>query len=863
MIRITNLKVNHVKEPLGYDMHMQTFSWEYADADPEDEILFIKVVISKDVLFQQVIAEREVETTKLSAFLELSLAPCTRYYWRVETNLGSSESFFETGKLEQTWNAKWIQLPDGDSNPVVRRMFEIGKKIERARAYVVGYGLYEFYLNGKLVNDGYLQPGFNNYNLWSQYQTFDITELLIQGENRIGVLLGEGWYKGRFGVAGGQVNNFGEHFQLLLEIQIDYADGSHQVISSDEKFEYTQGPIISSGIYDGEIYDANKLPKDFFIEICKGKIISGNKESDWKAAPVVRPKNIPRPGERYSIPVIKKEEIAVSKIRKDANDFPVLDFGQNITGWVVFYNRLPKGEKIVFRYAEHYENNKIYTKTLAGAKQEFVFVSDGIEGWIRPHFTYYGFQYVEVTGMPETMTKDDFAAWNIYSDMESIGQIFTGNPEVNQLVHNAMWSQRDNFLEHPTDCPQRGERLGWTGDAQIYCGTAAFNMDTSAFFRKYIRDVNAEQEKYNGMVPFIVPKIVGRGFDQNMEECSAAWSDVTTIMPWTTYLHSGDKNLLKEEYDGMKKWVDYIFSKDEASGNRRLWQSGFHFGDWLSLDGDIDPEHPEFPPLPKTDKFYIASSFYYFSTKITGMAAEELEYAEDAKLYLSRAEKIRQAILTEYFTDGVCKIDTQTAYAIAIYMEIVPAEYYAENGRRLVEVIKRKNGHLDTGFVGTPYLCPALTKAGYRKEAYDLLLQREHPGWLFSVTVGATTIWESWNVLNPDGSHSGAGSQNHYAFGAVVEWIYRYVCGMDLLREYPGFEKVLIAPVPDRRLKEAKASVHSGYGTYISGWKYDEDEVIISIDVPFMGNAEFIHPVSREKQLLKRGHYEFRYIDRD
>jgi len=503
-MRIHDLKTNHIYNPLGYDMKEQRLTWAYGDvSDIKDSIRRTVVTVALDEALERIVYQTMPGNSEgtVSCELALPLEPYTRYYWQVgiKTISGaeavSGLSWFETGKLGDAWQGKWLQIPEVGTNPIVRKEFEITKPVKQARAYMAGYGLYECYLDGELINDGYLQPGFNNYHLWSQYHTFDISNQLKPGCHVLGYLMGEGWYKGRFGVNGGFYHNFGCSFQLLCELRIQYEDGTEEIIGSDGSFQFAEGPISSSGIYDGEIYDAIKNPRGWMLP---GANIGG----DWQSVQEKEPERLGIIGERYSLPVAVKEKLKPVSMTKDAEGRVILDMDQNISGWLVFHNHLPKGHTIKLRYAEWMEDGMLCRKNLTSAKQEFVYTSDGIEGLVRPHFTYYGFRYVEITGLNGYMGLEDFEGWNLYSDMETIGQIETGNPDVNQLIRNAMWSQRDNFLEHPTDCPQRAERLGWTGDAQVYCGTACFNMDVAAFFRKYMKDLTLPMPKGRG---FLLP----------------------------------------------------------------------------------------------------------------------------------------------------------------------------------------------------------------------------------------------------------------------------------------------------------------------------------------------------------------------
>lgn len=908
MIKVTDMKVNHIANPMGYDLSTQTFSWKYevsatsAAAVPSVSAACVQVAADQDFTEMVYDSGMRSDISNKAFELDLKLSPRTRYFWRVKVGLSygadhaqgdhtevivSDAAWFETGKLEEEWTAQWIAFPvsgmDDEScreaacegarelnsadpaaanqkenqesaswepveadiehiterpaSPVARKKFRIEKTVESARLYVTGLGLYECYLNGAMQNDGYFQPGFNHYNYWLQYQTMDITDALNQGENELRFLIGDGWYKGRFGVNGGFENNFGTGNHLLCEIRIRYEDGSEEVIGSDETFEYALGPVLFSSIYDGEIFDARKL-NVFEAENSFEKTYDAH--STWRPAILKAPEKIEKLTERFSLPVVVKNKLKPAALLIGPDDEKILDMGQNMTGWLVFKDKLEAGQTVTLRFAELLKDGKLCMDNLLTAKNTaFVYTSAGTGrnknecGSVRPHFTYFGFRYVQLEGFEGEIDLDDFEGWNIYSDLAITGDVKTGNADVNQLISNALWSQRDNFLEHPTDCPQRAERLGWTGDAQIYYKTASYFMDTTAFFRKYIRDVNEEQSHRDGLVPFIIPKIKGRGFsDPNAVECSAAWSDVATVVPWMMYVYYGDKNLLREQYVGMKSWVSHMIQEDEKNGGKYLYQTGFHFGDWLALD------NPEPGPFGKTDPFYIASAYYMYSTELTAKAAEVLGYDEDAKAFNDRAARIKAAILDTYFdVDGICKIDTQTAYVLAIYMDIADGKAALKNGAILADKIRSNHMHLDTGFVGTPYLCLALTKAKQYDVAVELLLQKEIPGWLGEVKLGATTIWEAWDALDEKGYLTGDASLNHYAYGSVVEWIFSDVCGLKPMAEAPGFEKVLMTPHPTKKLGSAEASLDTAFGQYKISWDCEGEVPHVKVKVPYGGSA--------------------------
>lgn len=863
-MKITNLRTNHITNPVGYAMKYPVLSYVVTESSGIKQNA-ARIQIALDEKMEQLVYDTGMQVAIKGIGYEavMELKPVTRYYWKVfvcadNGEIGESEvAYFETGKCEQPWQAKWIGLKGNavSASPMVRKSFPVHKKIVKARAYVSGLGLYECYLNGEKVNDGYLQPGFHNYNYWMQYQTYDITPYIEQGENVIAFLMGDGWYKGRFGVNGGFENNFGDDYKLICELHITYEDGTEEYVGSDRSFKYSEGSILFSNIYDGEILDANKEPEEWMQP--------GFLDGGWNAMTELeeeRENLKERLTERYSVPVIKKEVLKPQIISRKEESI-ILDMGQNMTGWLVFSDFMKKGETIALKYVEHMEDEEICQKNLLTAKQEFKYTSDGKGKLVRPHFTYYGFRYVqiELEGMSKESCKgileDVFEGWVLYSDLQTTGYIKTGNDKVNHLIANAFWSQKDNFLDHPSDCPQRSERLGWTGDAQMYCGTAGFFMDTLPFFRKYMKDVNEEQKHRNGMVPFIIPKIAGRGFEEKKEdEASAAWSDAAVIIPWNQYVYYGDKGVLREEYDGMKAWVEYMISKDKENGEKYLWQTGFHFGDWLALD------NPEPGPFGLTDCYYVASCYYFYSTSLLAKAAGVLGYETDVRTYTERAEKIRKAIQKEYFDEkGICKIDTQTGYVLSIQMDIVPKEAQELNGQCLEEKIKANGGHLDTGFVGTPYICRALSKVGKDELAYSLLFKEDYPSWLFQVNQGATTIWENWDALDEQGRLTRDSSLNHYTFGSVVEWIYRDVCGINPMEEYPGFEKVWLKPRTDERLGNAEVRVETAAGVYQVSWKRTHENVEMNIEIPFDGSAYLQLEDGSELQKLEAGIHEFSY----
>ncbi|MFA9557661.1 family 78 glycoside hydrolase catalytic domain [Evansella sp. AB-rgal1] len=842
-MRIYNMRTNNVTNPLGFELDNVSLSWVIDRAESSASFQSeARVEISLSSGFEDVLFDsgKKKEMNRLCYQPDLILHPRTRYYWRVTVwgeneEVGVSEAaWFETGKIAEEWQAKWISpnLPS-DIHPIIRRPFEIKKEVVNARMYITGLGLYDLELNGKKVGSEYLAPGFHSYDFWLQYQTYDITKDLKQGKNALGIMLGNGWYKGRFGFGGGYENIYGDSFSFIAEMHLRYKDGTSEVVVTDDTWKCMQAPITFSGIYDGEVYDANKeesLWSSPELEEEPTTEVYFNKDS------------FPKLQGRYSLPVKIMEEIKPLKVIQTPAGETVLDFGQNMTGWVKFASRAKKGVKQKLEYGEILQEGNFYNKNLRSAKAQYTYISNGEKREVQPKFTFYGFRYVRLEGFGECPDIKDFTGCVVYSEMEKTGFIKTSNPLVNKLFENVMWGQKGNFLDVPTDCPQRDERMGWTGDAQIFASTACFNMYSPAFFKKYMFDLRKEQQYLQGSVPFIVPAIKPKGVHGFvMGHGSTAWADAATIIPWMVYLHYGNKQLLQSQFDTMKDWVEYMKSLDEETGGKRLLKKGIHLGDWLALDGE-DPAGR----LGGTDQFYIASACYYYSTNIVSKAAYILGKESDGKKYAQLATEIKDAMNKEYITtNGRLAINTQTGLILALYMDLIYEDYKP----RVIDDLKRKlidnNMYLKTGFVGTPYFCHALSNYAGNEYAYSLLLNEDYPSWIYSIHLGATTIWERWNSVLEDGSISGTGmnSLNHYAYGSIVDWMYQHMCGIRPNEDYPGYRQFTLEPKPDGRIEFVEASFESASGTIKSGWKIRKDqEIVFTFSVPFDTKADLILP---------------------
>ena len=850
-MKISHVEINHLICPIGYDLDKPTVSWIVEDTKSTRQIS-ARMTISKDPDMKMILYEEEGDLNSLGTLIDIELKEKTRYYIQIyvrgdQDEATSEITYFEIGKLSK-WESDFITTTK-DYNPIIGKIFQVSKPVKQARIYICGLGVYEAYLNDSFVNQEYLMPGYHSYDTYLQYQTYDITSTLQQGENTLEVMLADGWYKGRLVFDGGFKELYGTENGVIFEIDLTYQDGTHELILSDEACYSRVSPVVKSGIYDGETLDAN--------------LIHSTKKDPVRKANIDKAKLRPR----LSLPILIQERIKPNQLIITPKKEFVLDFGQNITGWVEFTT----DQSITLTYSEIMQEGCFYNENYRDSDPTFHYISDGMIRTVRPHSTFYGFRYVKVEGMGK-INLDDFTACLVTSNLMRTGYIETGHSKVNKLIENAYWSQRDNFLDVPTDCPQRDERLGWTGDAQIFCATASYNANTAAFYTKYLKDMLCEQLFNYGGVPYVVPqpklkeenfmrtyldkeeyhKQAKRLVDMLASIDACPWADAATIIPWTLYEFYGDMTLLEKNYVNMAMWVDHMIEVDKQNGNNYLFDSGFHFADWLALDNP-DPTSP----FGKTDMHYVASVFYYYSTWITSKAAKELGREQEASYYQDHALKVKEAILKHYFKDGLCTIDTQTAYVLAIHFNLVEGEDLQRNVNHLRDKIKLNNGHLDTGFVGTPYLNFALSNNQQIKQAYDLLLNEDYPSWLYEVNLGATTIWERWNSVLEDGSMNpeGMNSLNHYAYGSIVEWIYKEVGGLKSLE--PGFKKALIEPKIDSRLHFAKIDYLSNSGKYHVEWKYVNDhQVIFDITIPFNTVALVRLPTLQEQELTS-GTYHF------
>ncbi len=729
--------------------------------------------------------------------------------------------------MKQDWNTPFIAPEACFACPMLYRDFD-ADNVTKACLAITGLGLYRASLNGERIGEDYLTPGFNDYDAYLRYQTYDVTAL-IRRKNRIEVLLGDGWYMGRFG-AEGRTHIFGDKYLLSACLCLTLSDGSTREIKTDDTWLAVRSPLVETSIYDGEVRDDTRSPGE----------------------PVpCRVLDVPyRPEPEFSSPVRCFSVLRPTLLCSENAEY-ILDFGQNMAGTVRFINRLPYGAAVRLQFGEVLQNGCFYRDNLRSARAEYVYTSDGVEKTIEPYFTYYGFRYVKVSGQ-ETVDPADFSALALSSELADTLVVRTDNAKLNRLIDNVRWGLRSNFLDVPTDCPQRDERLGWTADAQVFVNTACYLTSGKAFYRKYMRDMRTDQTRYyTGNIPMYSPSLKG--------ECGpggAVWADAATIVPWQVYRYYGDITLLQESYPMMRDYVETLLANDAEHGGSHIIDFGFCFGDWLALDGAN--------PLAMkggTDDTFIRSVYYWNSVHLTALAAAELGLSDDAARYAVLADKIRTAVLDEYVTPGGrLAVDTQTGYVLALTYGIWRDHDRMREG--FLERLKRDGFVLRTGFAGTPLLLPALFENGFSDIAYRMLYRETFPGWLYAVNLGATTVWERWNSLQSDGSVSEAGmnSLNHYAYGSVLGAICAYMAGLRC--GTAGWKTAVIAPQLNGRMKHMELSFDSPAGKYRVQWEIRPDETFfLAVTVPEGAAAELLLPDHPDaaNYCLTPGEHTFHY----
>ena len=844
---VKNLLTENLVNPIGLGEKQPRFTWQLTSdkRDVLQKAYEIRVNAGKLLVWNsnKVMSDQSVQVPYGGSALQSG----KKYNWQVRVwdNNDKPSAWSEAATYQMTlldksdWKAKWISAgyrEDSVNRPAVyfRKVFLVDKKVLSATAYITSHGMYEAQINGKKVGDAYLTPGWTSYNKRLQYQVYDVTQLLASGQNVIGAVIGNGWYRG-FLAWGGNKDIYGKSLALLLQVNIIYSDGTSESIITNETWKSSPGSIRFAEIYHGETIDAQ--------EEKTGWANNNYNESGW-AAVKVENHSFDNLIATYNEPVKKHETFKPVKIFRTPKGEQVMDFGQNLVGWVVVKTAGSAGNIIRIHHAEVLDKEgNFYIDNMREAKVTATYVEDGKgEKTFEAHFTFYGFRYIKVEGYSGELRPENFTAVTLYSDMKPTGEFTSSHPLINQLQHNIQWGQRGNFLDVPTDCPQRDERLGWTGDAQAFSRTASFNFGVNNFFSKWLKDVAADQLP-NGSIPFVVPNVLGPGASG-----SAGWADVATIIPWNMYLAYGDKKILENQYESMKGWVGFM----EKNSNAYLWNKGFHFGDWLFYRPFDDNDGRS----AVTDKYLIAQCFFAHSTDLLVKTARVLGKTDDVAKYSTLLKNIKEAFVKEYVTpNGRLVSSTQTAYVLALNFDMLPESLRTQAAEKLAENVKNYGNHLTTGFLGTPYLCHVLGRYGYNDVAYSLLMQETYPSWLYPVKMGATTIWERWDGIKPDSTFQtpGMNSFNHYAYGAIGDWMYRVVAGIDTYEDGVGYKHIKIKPLIGGGLKNASASLQTYYGKVSSGWKLEGDKLIMEIEIPANTTATIYIPASGKEAITEKG----------
>ncbi|MBL8028590.1 MAG: family 78 glycoside hydrolase catalytic domain [Fibrobacteres bacterium] len=773
------------------------------------------------------------------------LASRMTVYWKVKVwDLNGAESVWsETAKFETAflktsdWKAEWIGLKQKENEPLpcFKREFTLKDNPVKAKLYITAQGLFEASLNGRRVGEDYFTPGWTDYNKRIHYMVYDVTDLLYAGKNAADVMLGNGWFSGRLGWAK-QRNCYGKQLSLLCQLEVTYKDNSTETIVSDSSWKGCSGPLIESDFYDGESYDANR-------EIGKG--------TKWKQVSVFPPPKaiiMAKP----NIGVQRQEELTAVKITEPAKGVYIFDLDQNMVGWArlrIRGNR--KNDKITIRFGEMLNaDGTLYTINMRSAKVTDTYICRSSEETVwEPKFTFHGFRYIEISGLRKKPGKGDVTGVVLHSGMPSTGKFECSDPAVNRLQQNILWGQKGNFLEAPTDCPQRDERLGWTGDAQVFARTACFNRDVASFFEKWGSDID-DARFPDGAIPHVVPDVLRKkDGTQDPNAGAAAWADAAVICPWTVYLCYADKRILERSYETMKGFVEW-----RVKTSKNFIHSRACFGDWLA----IDMEGSECGRTP-TPRDLIATAYFARTAEIVAKAAEIIGKSADAKRFTSLHNKIREAFNREFVApSGLLVGDTQTSYLLALGFNLLSGRAKERAVERLVSNLEKRNWHLSTGFVGTPLLAPVLSAVGRSDISYKLLLQNTYPSWLYTVANGATTMWERWNSWTKEKGFGDASmnSFNHYAYGAIGEWMYATVAGLDLDPEIPGYKHLLLHPTPGEGLTHAFAELKTRHGTAFSGWKITGNKITYKFTIPANTYATILLP---GEKAIERGAGEYTF----
>ncbi len=867
-IKLAGLTCEYLENPFGIDTRRPRLSWQLVSERPEVLQTAWQVQVHEDdnLLWDSGMVESEQST--LVTYAGPTLRSRQRCIWRVRVWTGdetptawSETAGWEMGLLQtEDWQARWIDPEDEidpkafKPAPYLRRDFEFGGPVRSARLYATAQGLYELWLNGRRVGDRMMTPGWSAYHTRLEFQTYDVTDLLQPGDNSLGAILGDGWWRGKVSIDS-QRNTYGERLALLLQLEVTLADGSVVVVCSDADWRTRSGPILKSDWKDGEVYDARlELP---------GWCKTGYDERDWHPVRVV---DHPRDHLAASIaPPVRKMERFTPQLLKSRSGQTILDFGQNISGHVQYRVQGPAGTTVKLTHVEALDREgdvapaqtflnmdrllqEVHYTLRGGAVEEYA-----------PRFTSQGFRYVRLEGWPGEPQPEDFEAVAIYSDMPASGHFSCSNPALNQLHSNVLWSMKGNFMDIPTDCPTR-ERAGWTGDAQVFARAGATLMHCAGFFTRWLQDLAAEQ-KPDGMVPNLIPNpyhAPGKGnFLITATAGSAGWADAAIMLPWALYQCYGDCELVARQYDSMRAWYGFmrqrsrqthwvrrfsprsLLSPQRRRRLRLLQDRGYHWGEWLEPGNSMPAIFAGLITRMLFSCPSVASAYHKHSADLMAQIAGLLGHADEAQTYRDEAAAIRSAWAAEFIAaDGSIRPDTQASYVRALAFDLAPGELRARVLQQLLRKISEADNHVGTGFLATGMLCEVLAAEGHADLAWELLLQESDPSWLYAIDKGATTIWESWDAVREDGSTFG--SHNHYSKGVVAEFLYRRVAGIEIAA--PGYQRILFQPAPGGGLTQVQASIQTMYGEVASAWQLEEGRFRLEVRIPPNTRAEIRLP---------------------
>ncbi len=832
-----HLRCEHRENPLGLDCAAPRFAWWVGDDQPGAMQSAYQILVASSL--EKLHATPDIwDSGKVASDQSIevryagpALVSARRYYWKVRTwdangrpSEWSESQWWETGLLTpRDWVAQWIGAParnTAQSAPAVylRKQFVLKPNIRNVRLYVSARGIFEMRLNGERVGEDFFAPGWTDYRKRNQYLVYDLTSKVIYGVNVIGAILGDGWHNGHLLlIGGGKRNWYGEDTSLLAQLVVTYADGSSEIVPSDASWQTSTGPILAADLYNGEHYDARK-------ELEVGGLTwdaQGYNASKWAAARAVPPP-AQAPVAKVNLPIRKQETLRAHSVRQAADGEWIFDFGQNLSGWAKIRMHGPAGTTVTLRFAEMLEpDGTLHRGNLrsAEATDRYVFRGGGPEVW-EPHFTSHGFRYVGVRGLDRAPELHEVEAVVLHNDLKATGYFETSDPRVNRLQANIRWSQRANAFDVPTDCPQRDERLGWTGDASFFLPTATFNYDVTAFIEKWMTDLRDAQGN-DGRFTVYAPAPDG-------VNDAPAYSDAGVLCPWIIYQRYGDVGILADNYPAMQAWIEY-----QRRTSADLLRPAQGYGDWLAPQGS-----------PATPKDLIATAYFFRGTEFMSRVADVLGKTEDARRYRELGDRIGAAFRAKYVRpDGTLTADTATAQALALMFDLLPPPARDQTMTRLIGRLRAGDWKMQTGFVGTPVLMRALKKFHQDDAGLRLLLQRGYPGWLYMVDQGATTIWERWNSWTPETgfgdkiADTGVGdvkmnSFNHTVWGSVGEWMYATIGGIDSDPAGPGFKRFRVRPFPGGGLTWARAALDSPHGRIATEWKVAGAEFTLEVDVP-------------------------------